>query len=164
MPNLTDYKSALSQLANDDFLQVLCAPLLFWGVLGGGVLLALGLWWLKDGRVQVLALAMIMVSSLCIWPVNRWRPAKVPRNLTTGAGDWKDQTVRLKQTQWIFYTMAGLAGLTLALRGRGKAGDVLQIAAVVGSMVTAATGLHLVDRESRIHHPEAIPERGDPRL
>jgi hypothetical protein len=162
MMTLDDFRAAVSQLGNADFLHVLCGPLLFWAPLVGVIVLLAGCWPGRSVVMQRVGMLLLVAAGLAVIPVVVWRPAAVPRTVME-VGLWKEQVQRVQQHQWIFHALASLAGVALLLGGRGRFGQLLRWLLVVGGLGASAAGLHLADREARIHHAEVIPRTGDPR-
>jgi hypothetical protein len=99
---------------------------------------------------------LLVLGGLAVIPVVVWRPSAVPRSVAE-VGMWKEQVQRVQQHQWVFHALASLAVVALFFGGNGRIGQLLRWLLVAGGLLAAAVGLHLADREARIHHSEVVP-------
>ncbi len=162
MVTLDEIRAAAGQLGNVDFLHVLCGPLLFWGPLTGVMVLAAGCWPGRSPVMRRVGMLLLVLGGLAVIPVVAWRPSAVPRSVME-VGMWKDQVQRVQQHQWVFHALASLALVALFLGGSGRIGHLLRWLLVAGGLYAAVVGLHLADREARIHHAEVVPRAGSVR-
>jgi len=157
---LKELKALLPQLSNEKFLHFLLEPLLLWGVLIGTLAWMISLWWLKDRRAQICSLLLLAVSAFTIYPVMRYR--KKAGAISAGSVAMVNaQTARRADTQWVYYTLGGLAvaGFFLTGQGKGKPGAILSIGLVAGGLSTTVFSLWLHEKEIAVFHPEARREK-----
>ncbi len=162
---IKELKSILSQLANKDFLAVAGGHLLFWGLALGVVAFAAALWWWKDGRAQITALILIIISCASIYPVVHWRPKAAPATvLKEDTAAWQAHTAAVRKYQWVFYAMAGCALAALILRSKGGLGDMLCALTIAAGIAAGVFALWIYEKEMLIHFPATELKATDIRL
>lgn len=157
---LKELKGLMAQLTNEKFLHFLLEPVLLWGVLLGTLAWMISLWWLKDRRAQICSLLLLALSAFTIYPVLRYR--KKAGVIPAGSVALVNaQTARRSETQWVYYTLGGLAvaGFFLTGEGKGKPGAILSAGLVAGGLSTSVFSLWLHEKEVAVFHPEARREK-----
>lgn len=157
---LKELQTLAPQLTNARFLHFLLEPVLLWGVLIATLSWMISLWWLKDRRAQICSLLLLAVSALTIYPVLHYRKKAGPVSASSNALV-NTQVKRRTDTQWVYYTLGGLAvaGLFLTGQGKGKTGTLLSIGITAGGLATAVFSLWLHEKEIAVFHPEARREK-----
>lgn len=157
---LKELQALVPQLTNARFLHFLLEPILLWGVLIGTLAWMISLWWLKDRRAQICSLLLLAISALTIYPVLQYRK-KAGAVSAASTALVNAQVKRRADTQWVYYTLGGLAvaGLFLTGPSKGRTGTILGMGIAAGGLATAVFSLWLHEKEIAVFHPEARREK-----
>lgn len=150
---LKELKALWEQMGNRVFTRELLGSFLTWGIIIGVLALMISLWYLKDRRAQVLALILLCLSSLSVYPIVHRRPKTAPSTVPS-ENKWTVQMQHRVDFQWVWWGFGGLSFASLCLLGRGKAGDITGIATAVLGTGAAIYAMWLWKEEVEVHHPE----------
>jgi hypothetical protein len=144
------------QLKQPYFLEDLLRPVFVWGV-GIGTLLVITALLLKDVRLRAVALTVVLVSSLVVIPyLNLRRKADDPAH---GRAAPSAKITRLRQdTQWVYLTLAGLAGGSVLWGRRNKIGPMLVATTLIGGVAGTSLGMWLEAYDAGAMHFTAGPK------
>ncbi len=150
------------KIGDPEYRHLLLEPLLIYGVLIGAAAFVLAFLF-KERKMQLAALLIIIVSALMVVPYLSARSSadkRAEKLFTAKAEQIAAQRETRKDSQWAYFAVAALAGVTLLMGAhKGKAGLVVGVATVgaAGCLVLFGMAMHLKD--SQIHHPNL---RGSP--
>lgn len=153
---LKELEGLWSQLGNPKFLAHLLEPVLLWGVALGLVGWIVSLWILKERKAQVCSLILLAVSALTVLPFLHFRRKASPMAAPSNALLNK-QMERRTETQWVYWSMGGLAlaGIFLTGPGKGKTGVFVAGLLIAGGISVVVFSLWLHEKEVAIFHPDA---------
>lgn len=149
------FRKLLSEYLRDpEYLYLLIEPVFIYGV-GIGVFLFLVTWLAKNSAGRIAALIVLAGSCLMILPYLHLREKSEPIPAPPGTEKWMvgAQTERRASTQWVYYTMAGVAVLCAFMGSSGNPGLIFSIVTVLGGLSTVVFSIWLNMHEARIYHP-----------
>lgn len=153
---MNQFAYLLDKLKDPEYLTLLLQPFMIWG-LAIGVLAFIIAFAVKEGKTRLLALILIIVAALMIVPYLSLRKKSDQRTaniFSTKRAEIQTQQTRWLESQWIYFGVAGLAGMTI-LMGADKGKPGLFVGLATAGAGTAAVfftmWLHLKDAE--IYHP-----------
>lgn len=150
------------KIADPEYRHLLLEPVLIYGVLIGAAAFVLAFLF-KERKMQLTALLVLIVSALMVVPYLSARSTadkRAEKLFSAQAEQIAAQRETRKDSQWAYFAVAGLAGVTLLMGAhKGKAGLVVGVATVgaAGCLVLFGMAMHLKD--SQIYHPNL---RGSP--
>jgi len=153
---MKDIQILLNKLGDAEYRQLLLEPVLIYGVLIG-VVAFLFAFLFKERKMQLGALLVIIVSALMIVPYLKARSAadkRAEKLFASQAEQIAELRETRKDTQWAYFMVAGLAGVTLLMGAhKGKPGLLVGIATVGAGacLVVFSMSMHLKD--AQIYHP-----------
>jgi len=157
----------LRDLRQPEYVHVLLNPLPVYGLLIAwlGSIIALIL---KSRRAQIIALLLVLISSLSAWPVYEFGQQAYDRVLTMADEDgraWLDEHKdRAEDLIWIFYALAVLSAIAIAAPIKWpKSSGPLVIAVILLGAVTLGTGGYIAYAGGRIRHREFRNEPPPPK-
>lgn len=157
---MKDIKMLFDKLGDAEYRHMLLEPVMIYGVLIG-VVAFLFAFIFKERKMQLGALIVIMASSLAVVPYLKARSKsdkRMEKLYSDRAELIEQQRDARKDSQPLYFLVAGLAGVTLLMGAhKGKAGLIMGITTIgagVGLVVYSAS-MHLKD--SQIHHPHLRP-------
>ena len=153
---LREFAHLTEKLSDPEYLHLLLEPIMIWG-LGVGVIAFLFSFFFGERKMQLVALTVIIISSLAVVPYLKQR-TKSDERVVKLRGDVKEMIEesqeRRQGSRGAYILVAALAGLTILMGAhKGLAGLLAGIGtAVVGAIVVVhGAWLHLKDAE--IYHP-----------
>ncbi|PYJ46723.1 MAG: hypothetical protein DME50_14635 [Verrucomicrobia bacterium] len=148
----------LRDLRQPEYVHVLLNPLPVYGLLIAwlGSIIALIL---KSRRAQIIALLLVLISSLSAWPVYEFGQQAYDRVLTMADEDgraWLDEHKdRAEDLIWIFYALAVLSAIAIVAPMKWpKSSAPLVMGVILLSAVTLGTGGYIAYAGGRIRHRE----------
>ena len=153
---MNEFAYLLDKLKDPEYLTLLLQPFLIWG-LAIGVLAFIIAFAVKERKTRLLSLILIMVAALMIVPylsVRKKSDKRTANIFATKREEIQAQQTRWLESQWVYFAVAGLAGMTILMGAdKGKPGMFVGIAtAGAGTAAVFFTmWLHLKDAE--IYHP-----------
>jgi hypothetical protein len=156
----------LRSLRQPEYVHVLLNPLPVYGLLLSliGLIIALVL---KSRRAQIATLALVLISSLCAWPVYEYGEDGYDRVLAMTDDDghaWLDEHLhRADKLIYIFYALALLSAIAIAapLKWPSSAAP-LTIAVILLGALTLGSGAYIAYAGGRIRHREFRNEPAPP--
>jgi hypothetical protein len=164
---MKDIKMLFDKLGDAEYRHLILEPVMIYGVLIG-VIAFLFAFLFKERKMQLGALMIIMVSSLCVVPYLKARSKsdkRAEKLFAANAELIEQQRETRKDAQWVYFMVAGLAGVTLLMGAhKGKPGLIVGIATIGAGayLVLFSMAMHLKD--AQIYHPNlrvAESEQGD---
>ena len=158
METMTAWEALKAHLQQPEYWHVLINPLPVYGVAMGW--LAMGLaFLLKEQRARWLALALVALSALSIWPVMELGEAGYDRMVSVMDANgalWLDEHWdRAEQVAWIFYLTAGLAVAAAVVPLRWPRTMMpLFVAAWMATTATLAAGGWVAFAGGQVRHTE----------
>jgi len=148
---------AITQLANPEYRHLALHPLLVHGILLSSIFLTFT-FILRQRKASAVALLLLIICSLCIFPYADAREASVDTLIasqseyhTTDITAYQEAVVAMR---WYFTGLAGLALIALLTGAGGKAVSItFLILTLIGGFALSAWSLSLHYRESQIYHP-----------
>ena len=148
----------LRDLRQPEYVHVLLNPLPVYGLLIAwlGSIIALIL---KSRRAQIIALLLVLISSLSAWPVYEFGQQAYDRVLTMADEDgraWLDEHKdRAEDLIWIFYALAVLSAIAIVAPMKWpKSSASLVMGVILLSAVTLGTGGYIAYAGGRVRHRE----------
>ena len=164
-------ETLLRDLRQPEYIHVLLNPLPVYGLLVGWVGLLIALLQ-RSRRAQIATLTLVLLSSVSAWPVSEFGEQGYDRVLSMTDDDgqaWLDEHMhRAQNLIWIFYALAALSAIALAVPIKWPNSSVpLALAVVLLGMVTLGTGAYIAYAGGRVRHREfrnepAPPKRSEP--
>jgi hypothetical protein len=153
-------------LRQPEYVHVLLNPLPVYGLLLSliGLIIAFVL---KSRRAQTATLALVLISSLCAWPVYEYGEDGYDRVLAMTDDDghaWLDEHMhRAEKLIYIFYALALLSAIAIAapLRWPTSAAPLI-IAVILLGALTLGSGVYIAYAGGRIRHREFRNEPAPP--
>jgi hypothetical protein len=147
-------------LGDPEYLFLVLEPLQVWGVAFGLVGLAIT-WFLKNEKLQIAALAVLVVSALSVLPYLQARKTAQIRiekvfsiDYTSRAKGFSGNTADRIEHRWIFLALAGVAtGAILVGPRRNRLGTGLTIACAVFSIQAINYGMWAHYQDCLAYHP-----------
>lgn len=157
----------LRGLRQPEYLHVLLNPLPVYGLLIAWIGLVIAVV-LKSRRGQVVALVLVLVTSLSAWPVYEFGQQAYDRVLSMTDEDgerWLDEHQdRGEDLIWIFYTLAVLSAAAIAVPIKWpKSSAPLVIAVVLLGTAALGSGGYIAYAGGRIRHREFRNEPAPPK-
>jgi hypothetical protein len=153
---LREFAHLTDKLSDPEYLHLLLEPIMIWG-LGFGVIAFLFSFFFGERKMQFVALAVIMVSSLAVMPYLEQRKkadARVVKLRSDMSGMIEESSERRSDSRGAYVLVAGLAGLTLLMGAhKGKAGMFAGMATAVAGAVVVVHGAWLHLKDAEIYHP-----------
>ncbi|MGI9244490.1 MAG: hypothetical protein ACR2RV_27060 [Verrucomicrobiales bacterium] len=153
---LREFTHLTEKLKDPEYLHLLLEPIMIWG-LGIGLIAFLFAFFFGERKMQMVALAVIVISALAVGPYLDQR-AQADERVVKLRGDVKElieeSQERRRGSRGAYMLVAALAGLTMLMGAhKGLPGMLAGIGtAVVGTVVVIhGAWLHLKDAE--IYHP-----------
>jgi hypothetical protein len=151
-------ETLLRDLRQPEYIHVLLNPLPVYGLLVGWVGLLIALL-LRSRRAQITTLTLVLLSSVSAWPVSEFGEQGYDRVLSMTDDDgqaWLDEHMhRAQNLIWIFYALAALSAIALAVPIKWPNSSVpLALAVVLLGMVTLGTGAYIAYAGGRVRHRE----------
>ena len=164
---IRESRSLVHVLREDGYVYLLMEPLFTYGI-GFGLLLFLVSMVAKERKCRTLALLLIIVCSIMIYPFQHKRNAGAPRPgysaywTQENQKEWDDQTERRRHFQYVYYLLAAAALLNVVITPDGLLGKGLAMAVLGGGAFVLVCGLWLNLHEKRIFYPDLreAPVRG----
>lgn len=159
---LTPWESLKIALRQHEYLHVLLHPMLAYGLLMGVMALMIALF-LRQRSAEITGLILVAVASLCIWPVVYFGETSYDGTygLISMTDDldgtvWlKEHKTRAEQVEWIFYAVASLAVVALALPPfLPRTSKWLVVATLIGALIAIAAGGWVSYAGGRVKHKE----------
>ena len=156
----------LRSLRQPEYVHVLLNPLPVYGLLLSliGLIIAFVL---KSRRAQIATLALVLISSLCAWPVYEYGEDGYDRVLAMTDDDghaWLDEHLRrADKLIYIFYALALLSVIAIAapLKWPTSAAPLI-IAVILLGALTLGSGVYIAYAGGRIRHREFRNEPAPP--
>ena len=156
----------LRSLRQPEYVHVLLNPLPVYGLLLSliGSIIAFVL---KSRRAQIATLALVLISSLCAWPVYEYGEDGYDRVLAMTDDDghaWLDEHLRrADKLIYIFYALALLSAIAIAapLKWPTSAAPLI-IAVILLGALTLGSGVYIAYAGGRIRHREFRNEPAPP--
>ncbi|MGK0186529.1 MAG: hypothetical protein ACI9R3_002312 [Verrucomicrobiales bacterium] len=149
------FKKLFSDFLRDpEYLYLLIEPIFIYGV-AIGTFFFLVTWLAKNSAARITALIVLAGSCLMIFPYLQLREKAEPIPTPPGTEKWMvgAQTERRASTQWVYFTMAGIAVLCTFMGSSGKPSLIFGILTVTGGLSTLVFSIWLHMHEVRIYHP-----------
>lgn len=164
-------ETLLRDLRQPEYIHVLLNPVPVYGLLVGWVGLLIALLQ-RSRRAQIATLTLVLLSSVSAWPVSEFGEQGYDRVLSMADDEgqaWLDEHMHRAQSLiWIFYALAALSAIALAVPIKWPKSSVpLALAVVLLGMVTLGTGAYIAYAGGRVRHREfrnepAPPKRSEP--
>ncbi len=157
----------LPDLRQPEYIHVLLNPLPVYGLLFGWIGL-IGALLLRNRRAQIVALALVLVASASAWPAYEYGEEAYDRVLSMAdeAGQaWLDEhRARAEKLIWLFYALAFLSALAIALplKWPGTAAPLV-IAVILLGAISMGTAAYISYAGGRIRHREFRNEPPPPK-
>ena len=156
----------LRSLRQPEYVHVLLNPLPVYGLLLSliGLIIAFVL---KSRRAQIATLALVLISSLCAWPVYEYGEDGYDRVLAMTDDDghaWLDEHLRrADKLIYIFYALALLSAIAIAapLKWPTSAAPLITAVILLGTL-TLGSGVYIAYAGGRIRHREFRNEPAPP--
>jgi hypothetical protein len=148
----------LPDLRQPEYIHVLLNPLPVYGLLFGWIGLISALL-LRNRRAQIVTLALVLVASASAWPAYEYGEEAYDRVLSMAddAGQaWLDEhKARAEKLIWLFYALAFLSALAIALplKWPGTAAPLV-IAVILLGAISMGTAAYISYAGGRIRHRE----------
>lgn len=143
-----------TQIANPEYLYLLLEPMALYGLFFGLLFFITSLA-LKQDKARMIALFMIAISSLSVFPYRAEKSSAMERALVVRDAGYtrmmKKHALVRDQALWVHYALAGAA--LLALVGRGKLATITNLLMIIGGLAALTFFLWLNLKESEIYHP-----------
>lgn len=147
-------------LGDPEYLFLVLEPLQVWGVALGLIGLAIT-WFLKNEKLQIAALSLLIVSALSVLPYLQARKTAQVRiekvfsiDYASRAKGFSGNTADRLEHRWIYLALAGVAtGAILVGPRRNRLGTGLTIACAVFSIQAINYGMWAHYQDSLAYHP-----------
>ncbi len=149
---LTNLNVLFNRLKNPEYSYLLLEQLPLFGLLFGLIFFAIGLY-LGQEKCRIAALIVIAVcacTAIFAGKVRQKAMGGILRERTSLVGEIRAQTALRTDTMWVYYAVAGVAGL--ALVSGGKLGTWLNMAVLIGVSLAIIFSLWLHMKESEVYH------------
>jgi hypothetical protein len=153
---LSDLEILVSRLKDAEYFYLLLEPLPLFGLFFGLIFFAVGLYMEQD-KCRIAALIVIFVSCCSVYPMMKERMKAQPRVILdtsithVSADTFKRQTQLREDTKWIYYSVGGLA--LLSLIAGGKLGTWSNVVLLVGGTLAVIFSVWLHMKEAEVYHP-----------
>jgi len=155
---MNELRQILETLRQPEYVHVLLNPLPVYATAMGVLALVLALI-TRSTAAKVVALVVILVGTLAVWPVSEYgeRAADRVQAMSNQAGQaWLHaHEERAEQAGWVFHVTAGLAIVTLvALWKWPRLSGWLTVATLIGGVVCLAVGGWISHAGGLVRHTE----------
>lgn len=149
---LTHLDILINRIKDAEYAHLLLEPVPLFGLLFGLIFFAVGLWGRED-KTRVIALLVIAGACASVIPYSTYRERAQPRVLEMMPlkKSIKDQTTFRHDTQWVYFTVAGIS--LLALISSGKVGQLAGYGVLVTGLGALVFSVWLHMKEAEIFHP-----------
>jgi hypothetical protein len=149
---LTNLDILITRIKDAEYAHLLLEPLPLFGLLFGLIFFAVGLWGRED-KTRLIALLVIAGSCASVIPYSNYRDRAQPRILEMMPlkKSFRDQTALRQDSQWVYFTVAGIA--ILALIGSGKVGQLASYGVLITGLAALGFSVWLHMKEAEIFHP-----------
>jgi hypothetical protein len=156
----------LRSLRQPEYVHVLLNPLPVYGLLLSWIGLIIA-FVLRSRRAQIATLALVLISSVCAWPVYEYGEDGYDRVLAMTDDDghaWLDEHQhRAEKFIYIFYALALLSAIAIGAPLKWpKLGISLIIAVILLGALTLGSGAYIAYAGGRIRHREFRNEPAPP--
>ena len=153
---LREFAHLTDKLKDPEYLHLILEPIMIWG-LGLGVVAFLFAFFFGERKMQFVALAVIIVSSLAVVPYLKQRQ-KADDRVVKLRGDMKEMIVesqeRRRDSRGAYLVVAALGGLTILMGAhKGKPGMLAGMGTAVAGAVVVLHGAWLHLKDAEIYHP-----------
>ena len=153
---LIEFAHLTEKLKDPEYLHLLLEPIMIWG-LGIGVIAFLFAYFFGERKMQLVALGVIIVSSLAVGPYLKQR-AQADERVVRLRADMKEQIEasqeRRRDSSGAYLLVAALAGLTVLMGAhKGMPGMLAGIGTVLAGTVVVIHGAWLNLKDAEIYHP-----------
>ena len=153
---MKDIKLLFDKFGDAEYRQLLLEPVLIYGVLLG-VMAFLFSFLFKERKMQLAALIVIIVSALTVVPYLKARSSadkRAEKLFSAQAELIEAQRETRKDTQWAYFAVAGLAGVTLLMGAhKGKPGMFVGIATIGAGVCLVIFSMSMHLKDAQIYHP-----------
>lgn len=163
---LREFAHLTDKLKDPEYLHLLLEPIMIWG-LGFGVIAFLFAFFFGERKMQLVALTVIIVSSLAVLPYMKQR-TKSDERVVKLRGDVKemidDSRERRSDSRAAYLLVAALAGLTILMGAhKGKPGMLAGIGTAIAGAIVVVHGAWLNLKDAEIYHPNIrVTESAEP--
>jgi hypothetical protein len=160
-------ESLLRDLRQPEYIHVLLNPFPVYGLLVGLIGLVLALI-LKSRGARFATLLLVLISSATAWPVYEFGQQGYDRVLSMADDDgraWLDEhRDRAEDFIWVFYALAALSAIALAVPTKWPKSSVpLAVAVILLGAVTLGSGAYIAFAGGRVRHREFRNEPPPPK-
>ena len=145
-------------IRDPEYLHLLLEPLPLYG-LGLGLAFLAVAFMFGEIKCRMLALGIICLSCISVWPYNELREKATPRILATRSPDFApliiQQTQRRQDCAWPYYLMAALSFTALCMTKHPKARIMLLIV-MTGSLLLFWFSIWLHKKECEVYHRNIV--------
>lgn len=162
---MREFAHLTDKLKDPEYLHLLLEPIMVWG-LGIGVIAFLFSFFFGERKMQLVALTVIIVSSLAVVPYMKQRK-KADERVVKLRGDVKEMiaesTERRKDSRGAYVLVAALAGLTILMGAhKGKPGMLAGMGTAFAGAILVVHGAWLHLKDAEIYHPNIrVAEKAD---
>jgi hypothetical protein len=147
-------------LRDPEYLFLVLEPLQIWGIAFGLIGLVIT-WFLKNEKLQVASLIVVVVAALSVVPYLQARKTAQVRiekiysaNYGSRSKDFKANTDNRLENRWIYLALAGIAGAAILVGPRrNRLGMGLALGCVAFSLHGIQYGLWMHYQDSLAYHP-----------
>lgn len=164
---LIEFAHLTEKLKDPEYLHLLLEPIMIWG-LAIGVIAFLFAYFFGERKMQLVALGVIIISSLAVGPYLKQR-AQADERVVKLRADMKEQIEasqeRRRDSRGAYLLVAALAGLTVLMGAhKGMPGMLAGIGTVLAGAVVVVHGAWLNLKDAEIYHPNIrVVETATPR-
>ena len=153
---LREFAHLTEKLKDPEYMHLLLEPIMVWG-LGIGVIAFLFAFFFGERKMQLVALAVILVSSLAVIPYLEQRQKSDERVMKL-RGDVKEMIAesgeRRQDSRMAYVLVAALAGLTILMGAhKGMPGMIAGLGTAAAGAVVVIHGAWLHLKDAEIYHP-----------
>jgi hypothetical protein len=155
---VSEFSQILQTLKQPEYVHILLNPLPVYATAMGALALALALL-MRSRPAQIVALTIIVVGTLSVWPVMEYGERGADRVYAMSVGDaqkWlHEHEERAEDTAWIFYGTAALAVAGIAAGWKWpKIATWLAVATLLAGVVCLAAGGWIAHAGGQVRHSE----------
>lgn len=148
----------LRELQQPEYIHVLINPLPVYGLAGGLIGLFIAICQ-RSRRAIIATLVIVLLSSAAAWPVYQYGERSYDRVPSIADNDGRawlaEHKERAEAFVWLFYALAALSALALAIPAKWpKSSTLLAISVLLLGVVCLATGAYIAYAGGRIRHRE----------
>lgn len=147
-----------NSLGDAEYLHLLIEPLPLFG-LGFGLLLLIAAFLMRDGKMRLIALIVMIASSASVQPYQAMRAKSEPRILALQDPAFHaitlDQSARRKSAAWLYYAIAAWGTITLVTsrKGSGLIVTIITFTLCASGFITA---VWLHKKECEVFHRNIV--------